>query len=348
LKEKVITQLLSNEQFISWVKEPNKKLEVFWRQWKEAHPDRHKELEYARFVIGQTRFRNANVNKQAFDNILTRVLAHDNKNPAKHITNKRRFVLWYQVAASITLFIALGGIFLFQSTHHSFTAQKLEILNKITKSTLYGQKQSFSLPDRTQVNLNAGSSLTFDESYANSRTREADLRGEAFFNVRKDPLKPFRVHAGACTVTALGTSFSIRAFHDEQTTTVSLTEGQVMIEFTGVDLKNNDRKSFYLQPNEMLEFDKTTGICRILHFTPDDEISWIKGVLTFNKSNLYEVVKTIERWYGVNFMISGLPDESWTLTWKFNNQSLELVMQSIAYSEGIDYKLEYEKLIILF
>ena len=348
MKQKVITYLLSNEHFIRWVKHPNRNLEVFWEKWKEAHPDCHNELEHARLIISQTRFPQTEVNKESFDRILTRILAQDSKSETRANSKKGRWIYIYPIAASIALFMVLGGILWVKTPGHSITTQELLNFNKITKTTPKGQKLSFSLPDRTYVNLNAGSSLTFDESYTNREIREANLRGEAFFDVRQNLHKPFKIHAGACTVTALGTSFSIRAFDEESTTTVSLTEGKVMVEINGVDIKNNGLKTFYLEPNQKLEFDKATGICRIKQFNPEEEISWITGVLTFNKSNLYQVVRTLEFWYGVEVVISGLPDENWNLTGKFNNQSLEMVMESIAYTEGIDYTLENEKLIIQF
>src|SRR5690606_18082388 len=72
-----------------------------------------------------------------------------------------------------------------------------------------GIKLTKVLPDGSKVTLNSNSSISYTEGFTES-TREIKLKGEAFFQVTKDPARPFIVHTGNIATTALGTSFNIR------------------------------------------------------------------------------------------------------------------------------------------
>lgn len=88
-----------------------------------------------------------------------------------------------------------------------------------------GQNQAFILADGSRLNLGASTRL---EIKLEARARDINLvRGEAFFPVAKDRDRPFTVHAGDATVTAVGTEFSVNRGADQ--VVVAVIEGRVLV-----------------------------------------------------------------------------------------------------------------------
>ncbi len=113
----------------------------------------------------------------------------------------------------------------------------------IEKTSLMGQKISLKLPDGTQVKLNADSKLTVPEKFSGS-SREVELIGEAYFDVVKDPSKPFIIKMPEFYVEVKGTSFDVKAYPDEDKV-VAVRSGIVEVSSKGIG------KSVELTKDEM-------------------------------------------------------------------------------------------------
>ncbi|MFN7120120.1 MAG: FecR family protein, partial [Saprospiraceae bacterium] len=90
------------------------------------------------------------------------------------------------------------------------------------------QDQKITLPDGSLVVLKPESSLVYNEDFNKSK-REVHLRGEAFFDVVKNPAKPFIVHAGEVVAEVVGTSFSIKNAEDSKNVEVDVISGKVSV-----------------------------------------------------------------------------------------------------------------------
>src|SRR5690606_26021047 len=104
----------------------------------------------------------------------------------------------------------------------------LESSRQITLRTpLAGQYQA-SLPDGTKVWLNAGSEISYPSSFG-TRQREVSIKGEVYFEVAKDPSRPFLVASDGQLVEVLGTHFNINAYQDDDMILTTLSEGRVLV-----------------------------------------------------------------------------------------------------------------------
>ena len=70
------------------------------------------------------------------------------------------------------------------------------------------------------------------------------------------------------------------------------------------------------------------------------DIAWKDGILVFQNANFDEFKKTLERWYAVKIEVYGTPEDNWKITGKFDNESLELVLEGVKFAENIDYDIE--------
>ena len=154
---------------------------------------------------------------------------------------------------------------------------------------------NFTMSDGTRVWINAASTLKYPAKFAaDSRTVYAS--GEIYLEVAKDAGRPFYVVVDGITVKVLGTSFSIRAYADENDTKVTLLEGKIAAQI-------ND-KEYTLTPGKQLKRDKTFGETSVRTVDPAEIVSWTRGYYIFKKARLQEVVNTLKNWYGVNIMLS--------------------------------------------
>lgn len=165
------------------------------------------------------------------------------------------------------------------------------------------QRYCIILPDGSKVSLNAGSSISYSASYADKESREVQLSGEGYFEVRKDPLSPFVVRTErGVSVRVTGTSFDVKAYRDDKNISTALIEGGVSLQF--LDSKGYSRK-YDMKPNEISSLDiDSKELCT---FEADASLyaSWVGGVYCFEHKPLEEVMRDLGRYYGANVFLEG-------------------------------------------
>ena len=113
-------------------------------------------------------------------------------------------------------------------------------------ATKNGVSTKMVLPDGSTVWLNAGSKLDYTK-IGSTGNREVQLTGEAFFDVVKNPERPFIIHTSKIDVKVLGTKFNVKAYPEDKTVETSLVQGSVE-----VFVKNRPGEKYLLKPNQKL------------------------------------------------------------------------------------------------
>jgi transmembrane sensor len=149
-----------------------------------------------------------------------------------------------------------------------------------TMSTPRGGQYQLTLPDGTNVWLNAASSITYPTAFT-SNTREVTITGEAYFDVRKNPSKPFIVKTPKEKITVLGTQFNVNAYSDEPVMKITLTQGSVMVA---------DKK---LKPGQAYVNGSITST-NIAH-----DLAWKNGFFAFEDADINTIMRQLSRWYDV-------------------------------------------------
>lgn len=196
-----------------------------------------------------------------------------------------------------------------------------------------GKIDSLILSDKTKVIVNAGSSIVYPASFSShSVNRNVYVYGNCHFSVAKDRLHPFVVNMGDLKVKVLGTHFSVNSYNDDENITVTLEEGLVSV--------FDKRQSMTLHPNEQLTYYRTDG--RMEKHSVDALAcnSWVNGNLSFSALSLSEIIKSLERRYGVKFRIMPGVDLNKRYTMNFkHDESVDDVMEVLkVVSGGINYK----------
>ena len=201
-----------------------------------------------------------------------------------------------------------------------------------------GERSKVTLPDSTVVWLNACTSINYDQDFG-KQSRKVDMKGEAFFEVRKDVSKPFLLSAGGLTYRVTGTSFNVYSFDNDNMASLMLVEGSVILECGNFKTE--------VMPGELVEFDKT--VRKIYRRKTDTEsyTDWRSGELTFDKITFEELAKRLERNFNVRFVFENekMKKESFGGSFR-HNDSLEAILKVINTSTPIKYVIKKDVIYI--
>lgn len=242
---------------------------------------------------------------------------------------KHRWRGWAAAAAAIVA-IATTAVLLREQPEHRPTVY---LLRNDSNGPL-----TYLLPDSTLVTLHARSSLVCEAGY-NEQERRATLQGEGYFQVRKDPQRPFSVRTGEVTVRALGTAFNIEAREQETQIRVALTEGKVAV-------AAGDKESILL-PGEMLRYDKSNGIVQTGRFH-NEVAAWTKGGISFNGILLTEALDRIAQQYRLSIQYNRKKLAEKTVTASFGKTGWRNVLSSILFPHDLRFRERSPNEIIIY
>lgn len=277
-------------------------------------------------------------------------------------SRRKRVSIRYRAwAAALVITLAAGGwLFLHR------TPSSIQLLSNTTTSeiaTKNGSRSSVRLPDGSIVWLNAGSKLTYDKKYGNE-LREVTLAGEGYFDVVKNPEKPFVIHTVAMDVKVLGTVFNVRSYPGDKTTEATLIRGSIEVSF-----RNKQAEKIILKPNEKIVVANTpdnqsghpaekavaraipsVSIGRLTYDEKDStirETAWMENKLSFYDESFGDIARRMERWYGVQIIFE---DESLLkqhFTGSFKEETVQEALNALRTSFRFNYTIEGKDTIIL-
>jgi transmembrane sensor len=251
---------------------------------------------------------------------------------------QKRKMIAFLSAGFILLF--LGYYFLNFWNPSSVIPQK-PVWEVITRN---GSKSNILLPDGSSVWLNAGSRLTYDSLYGTA-LREVTLSGEAYFDVVKNPKKPFIIHTGKINIRVLGTIFNVRSYPEDKTIETSLIKGSIEVSFP-----SQPSKKIILKPNQKLIIDKTESndngntnrgmpdlvplisiqhLNRIGSDSSITETGWMENRLYFNDMSFQDLLQNMERKYGVSFKMVDAALDTIHFTGSFQDETVSQALDAL-------------------
>ena len=246
--------------------------------------------------------------------------------PATLSLQKRMIRLYSQIAAVLLLPLLIYNTFLLVGKNASDDSAWAEIYAPP------GTRTSFVLPDGSKGWLNSETRLKYPLNFKNNR--HLNLVGEAYFEVTKNKNLPLTVTTSNLDVKVLGTTFSVSALADENTTDVILEEGSVEIDNPGIGLKT------MLKPDQKLVFDNLKNEYQTTSLNAQQYNAWKDGLLIFRNEPLADVFKRLSRWYNVKITITDDQIKRYKYRATFKNEPIEEVIRLIAMTLPIEYKIQ--------
>lgn len=306
------TDFISDDSFRAWVLENSEEETAFWEQWMLLNPDKRADILESKGILLSI--------YKAFDHVsdvevsleLEKLNAQLDESEAQH-----KLVRWpwnkiFYAAASVLLIV--GVFWLNKGRESSLQIEKSIALAQgsslkwITKENTTDHQMTVNLEDGSTIVLQKNSKILYPEKFEKEQ-RKVILIGEAFFEVAKNPSRPFFVFADKLVTKVLGTSFLIQANENDKTVKVVVKTGKVSVfenTESNLDEHTNHKKleGLVLTPNQQVVFDETDKrMIRSLVDSPNLlKVPIQNQVFEFTNVPISEVFKVLEKAYGVNIV----------------------------------------------
>jgi ferric-dicitrate binding protein FerR (iron transport regulator) len=273
---------------------------------------------------------------------------------------------WYagravRVAAMLVLLAGLGWIFWLRHQPKTIGYDQLVAEAKVEMRETVNNSANpltISLEDGSRVTLDPGSKVSYPTHFSDARRdggrREVFLSGKAFFDIAKDPSRPFFVYANELVTKVLGTSFTVRSYANEQEVSVAVKTGKVAV-FSREDPEVADKRStreltgVVIEPNQQVVFvRKTIKITKSL--IPEPEVVANAGTaphFEFDEAPVSAVFTALQSAYGIDIIYDKhIMDEcpiTATLTEMSLYEKLDLICKAVDASyKSIDGRIVVE------
>ncbi|WP_257667625.1 FecR family protein [Parapedobacter tibetensis] len=242
---------------------------------------------------------------------------------------KRRYGL-LKYAAVALLFVTVGlSWYSYQLGQQESKTEKLVQL--VTKSTLPGEKKKVVLPDSSIVYLGGGSTLSWPNQFAEGPYRNIFLEGEAFFEVKRDTLRPFTVRSGNLQTRVLGTSFNVYSYPSDNQSSVLVKSGKVEVSELS---KDSTRQLSVLTSGMELTYQRDHGTYAVNKERTEDADSWAHNRFVFRDEPMENILRKLERYYNIQFMWQGDPGLDCPFNATFDKKSIKEVMDELQIMSG--------------
>ncbi|CAG2533786.1 FecR family protein [Maribacter dokdonensis] len=208
----------------------------------------------------------------------------------------------------------------------------------------YGKTISVRLEDGSTIKLNSGSQLSYPSSFSNESTRQVALQGEGYFEIAKNPLKPFIVKTEETYTRVYGTVFNISSYEDDEAIEVVLVEGSVGV---GGKLRLQEDNLMMLKPSQKItnsKRDKNALTIQDVDVTP--YVSWLEGVMSFEEENMSQIIRKLERRFNVSIINENKTLDERHFTGAFDSEDIESILKVIKTHTNFNYVINGKTIII--
>ena len=267
----------------------------------------------------------------------------------------KRWVM-YATAAAFLESIILLYLFVADDAKNKETAS-VSPINEIIINP--GSRTKIQLPDGSQVWVNSGSSLTYEDNFKGS-TREVHLDGEAYFDVVKDPSRPFIVHTTGIDIKDMGTAFNVKAYKMEPVIEATLIHGSIEV----INKNRPGSPGVMLKPHEKLVYNKypvtdqrdqradivvpesdaySITIKPLNNNIADSDIvetAWVYNKLVFEDERFETLALKMERWYNLKISFENEKLKDYRISGSFVNETPEEAFKELQFLVPFRYSVK--------
>jgi hypothetical protein len=242
---------------------------------------------------------------------------------------------WITKAAAVLLIPVLTFLFYTLSENRNITDQYAKhAIDSLEVIAPMGSRTVVQLSDGSVVQLNYGSRIKYPQFFSGD-TRKVILSGEGFFKVAHNPEKPFIVKAGNLNIKAVGTTFNVLAYPDDDVIETTLVNGKVILE--QIKLKEKDKTIGTMAPGQHVEYNALNGDISSTDGKVEKYISWTNGKLIFEDAPILQVAERLSRMFNVDFEIKDeIKDYIYTVT--LEDESLPQILDLMTIATPVFYK----------
>ncbi len=294
-------------------------------------------------------------------------IAGAEETPVQYSFNPRK-PLYKRLAVYAVAITFIAGIsllyWLSDPSHQNMPVASVKPVNEV--SVGQGSKSHIQLPDGSQVWINSGSTLTYD-NFLRANNREVQLNGEAYFDVVKDPEHPFIVHTSGIDIKVLGTAFNVKAYKTESTIEATLIHGSIEV----INKNRPGTPKIMLKPHEKLVYNKypvadprdqradvkpaepdaySITIKPLTKNIADSDIvetAWVYNKLSFEDERFEDLALKMEKWYNLKISIESEKLRNYKISGSFVNETPEEALKELQFLMPFSYSIRNNEVKIM-
>jgi ferric-dicitrate binding protein FerR (iron transport regulator) len=257
---------------------------------------------------------------------------------------RSRFI---RIAASVLFVFAIGLAFYLKRDNAPSVGVNTPVLRTGMVETINTSEKPMKivLEDGSQITLQAKSKLNYPQKFSETK-REVYLEGEGFFEVQKNPGKPFFVYTGKVTTKVLGTSFHVKSIDGVKKIEVEVVSGRVSVyekenkttnkgnEINGVVLTPNHKVTFFAESNLFV----TNIVKNPIIQTP--KIQDTRVFFEFDDTPVSMVLDKLREAYGLDILVENEAINKCFLTADITHQPLYTKLDIICAAIGTSYEVK--------
>ncbi len=267
------------------------------------------------------------------------------KRPEERMRN--RTVYLTGIAAAISAVLVLSILY-FNRAQPAADQSRMASLAMMEVANDSASSRAIFLLDGSKVNLSPGSTLKYGTDFRDTE-RKVYLTGEASFDISRDEARPFYVFAGEVVTKVLGTSFTVRAYPEDQRITVSVSTGKVSV-YTYREEREEEVTSadVILEPNQQAVYtrdDQKVALQLVDQpqvIISEEEVSRIR----FEHAPLPEIFRALERMYGVDIVFDEEVFSECSITTSVDGTDLYERIDVICEITGAKYEIRDTQIFI--
>lgn len=340
-REYTAEEFAADENFRQWVLDPSDESVLFWDQWLAQNQDKLSVINQATALLLTVYARyHDELSDEFVSQEINSLIAAAGQSKRKNRFSFFHNPLW-RVAAVLMLAAFLGWYFYADHIQNKSVARTE--MSMVTKTNHSAQEMTVLLEDGSVITLLKGGRLSFPKKFEGN-TRQVYLEGAAFFDVAKNPGKPFLVYANGTVTKVLGTSFLVKAAEKESTVSVLVRTGKVSVyaEKAFVDLsdkRNTEEAGVVLTPNQQAVFHrKDNRLEKGIVENPDMLFpSSMNQELIFDDKPVADVLDILSEMYGINIVFDKKTLNGCPISTIFKEETLKQRMNAICHAIGASY-----------
>jgi transmembrane sensor len=350
-----LEDLVFSRSFRNWVLNRDSSEHAFWENWIQRNPDKAEIVKNAKAMIYALHLNTSVLPEDEIDEEARKALIRLKEAP-RYIPlegSERRGGRWmgalrsprFWIMALLAAATGTGGFFYYR-VH--FRQDLLRVFRKNHGAVLeqgadVSREQTFHLPDGSLVRLGKNSQLYFPQEWDQTR-REVFLKGEAFFDIRRNPAAPFYVYTDQVMIKALGTSWVVHAFPADIQTMVTDRTGEVSVYRQGdlpeYPMGRNEAAGVVLGPNQEVVYDrKEDRLRKTLAEVPVPLEESADTVVVFQQAPIRQVFSQLHELYGIPIRFDAEALDSCLLTATMGRQSFYERLDFICKAIGGAYEV---------
>ncbi|UPZ14481.1 FecR family protein [Flavobacterium humidisoli] len=348
-----IEDFLADESFQLWIL--SKVDEQGWEEWTLENLQRAKLVEDARLALLAMRVPESKLSSnevhEALQQTWRKIEQREELSQQTSKIKKLKAQRYWISGAAAAILVGIFSVWFFRTeltandnvvTYNELVQENDEGLVEQTNNT--EKSQTITLSDGSSVLLQPNSKLSYPKIFTGNK-RKVYLSGEGFFEISKNPKKPFFVYANEIVTRVVGTSFRIKAYPDQQNVEVLVRTGKVKVRSNDL-VRNNENKEIVLLPNQALRFARKELVFnKITNITQDPIlVSSIRNIeqLSFEFTDIpvAQILETIEQAYLVDIDFPHDKLKDCRLTTSLSDQPLAEKLKIICKSIGNDTNYE--------